>query len=146
MTINLYSNVSDNRDINKKISLITSGVNCTLKNEECSFEHPIIVLTSNYFNKNCNYAYIPEYDRYYFISDKRFVRGGRVELHLYVDVLYTYREQIKQCVGIVKRSNSQGNNYLPDEMLKVTSQVRTDIYQASGSFNSSLDYVLTVCG
>ena len=27
MTINLYSNVSDNRDINKKISLITSGVN-----------------------------------------------------------------------------------------------------------------------
>lgn len=146
MTIDLYSNVSDNRDINKNISLISSGISYTLKDEECSFEHPIIVLTSSKFNKDCNYAYIPEYGRYYFVADKRFVRGGRIELHLEVDVLYTYREQIKQCVGIVKRSNSQGNDYLPDEMLKVTSQIRTNVYQSSGSFNSTLDYVLTVCG
>lgn len=144
MEVKLYTNFSDNRMIRKNISLLSTA-ECVIKGD-MSMEHPVIILSSSYYDNSCNYAFLSEYGRYYYVNDKRFLTGGRVELHLDVDVLVTYQYQIAKCKGIVKRSSTQGNSYLADEKLKVTSKVRTQVYKSSGSFNDGLNYVLTVCG
>lgn len=46
-----------------------------------------------------NYAYIPQYSRYYFVTGYRVVRSGLFAVSLSVDVLMSYREQILEVRG-----------------------------------------------
>lgn len=59
-----------------------------------------------------NYCYIPDFNRFYFINDVRVVRTGVYELIMHVDVLQTYRNDIKKMNGFCKRSESHGDENL----------------------------------
>lgn len=61
-----------------------------------------------------NYAHIEEFGRYYFITDIRSTVNGLWLVSLHVDVLMTYRTQIKAQSGIVNRSANKYNLYLDD--------------------------------
>ncbi len=60
-----------------------------------------------------NYAYIPDFQRYYFIDDISWSQGIWT-LTMHVDVLASFRDDIMNSRQYVIRSASQSNAYIPD--------------------------------
>lgn len=61
-----------------------------------------------------NYCYIAAWNRYYFITDIVSVTNSLWEISMRVDVLNTFKTEIKQQKGLIARS-SFGNKYLIDD-------------------------------
>lgn len=89
MKLKIYNNNSNTNVINKNITLINE-LDFNLKSDN-SILQPILIL-KNYVGGN--YCYIEEFKRYYFINDVRLLSNGLYELHLNVDVLMTYKNEI----------------------------------------------------
>lgn len=73
-----------------------------------------------------NYAYIPDFNRYYFIDDVSWSQGIW-SLSMHVDVLGTFRSDILNSTQYVIRSASRSNPYIPDTAYQT-------YIDASGSF------------
>lgn len=73
-----------------------------------------------------NYCYVPQMNRYYFITDIVSENSVIFYIHCEVDVLATFRDDILKTEAFVKYSTSNGNPSLPDPRLPkaVTSQVK----------------------
>lgn len=93
-----------------------------------------------------NYAYIPDFARYYFINNIATVSHELVNLSLTVDVLMTYRTQIKNLTAIVERSENFNNSFLIDEKLPLYAYTYTVNKQFPNGFNSQPAYFITVKG
>lgn len=91
-----------------------------------------------------NYAYIPQFGRYYYISPQTFKTGGIVSLTLSVDVLMTYKDSILNSTQLIDRVQSKGKMYIGgyDWVTDERTYVRT--YKFDGDhFNKANDsYVL----
>lgn len=74
-----------------------------------------------------NYAYIADFDRYYFIDDVSWSQGIW-SLSMHVDVLGSFRNDILNSTQYVIRSASRSNPYIPD------TAYQTYIDETSGSF------------
>lgn len=104
MTLTLMQNTEDARVVNKTpVSLQTfTG---TLRSD-CSIVDPVVVLEIDQTRLNMpliNYAYIPDFNRYYFIENITVVREGLWEISLHCDVLKTYAGQIRALPAVVSR-------------------------------------------
>lgn len=119
MTIDLYTNSSDPRVLDKTITAIASDITCR---PALPFDilSPRIILSYTAANAAANYAYISELGRYYYISSVQLLTGLEMQLNLKVDVLKTYSSQIKSCTGTVIRSESVGKpGIYPDSKLPI---------------------------
>lgn len=84
--------------------------------EGCNILNPDIRVEYNSAYLTANYAYIPEFGgRYYFFREAATIEGKVMVLHLHVDVLYTYRQQIMAAPCIAERSSSNFDLMLPDD-------------------------------
>lgn len=109
MILQLFNTVDDENVINKNMVLVHE-LNITLKND-VNVTAPIIILNDKFgeldFMK-CNYAYLPEFNRYYFI---RYVTGrgaGIWNLDLECDVLETYKQDIFNSLATISRPIKTG--------------------------------------
>lgn len=122
MTLALYENKSDEIVLDKNITTLAT-YNGYMKNES-SVLNPIVRIEGA-FNignlVNANYMYLPDYRRYYYITDITQIRANLVEIRGRVDVLMSFKDEIKGCTGIVKKqANSNSYNmFLDDGSLKV---------------------------
>lgn len=89
MKLKIYNNNSNENVLYKHITLVNE-LNFNLKTDN-SILQPILIL-KNYIGGN--YCYIDDFKRYYFINDVKLLNGGLYEIHLNVDVLMTYKEEI----------------------------------------------------
>lgn len=104
MTIGLYYNKSDKRRLNKELETIAT-YNGYMKNES-SIIDPIIYIEGAFNignNINANYLYLPDYRRYYYITDIIQVRANLVQITATVDPLMSFKDELKECSGIVRR-------------------------------------------
>lgn len=117
MTIQFYKIADMANKINKRIpdtpALTIQG---TLK-DRCSMLDPVITI-QNSSVPDYNYAYIPEFNRYYFVSPATNLGAVLWSVTMHVDVLYTYRQQIMTAPCIVAKSSSSYNLYLNDNNYK----------------------------
>lgn len=145
VSVALYQNNSENYRIDKSLTAKYSE-SCTLK-DGCSVENPILLIANTNNLTDCNYLYISEFNRYYFITDIVSVRNGLWEIHAHVDVLMTYSSQIKACTGICKRQEQLFNLYLDDPEFKTynNSQIVTKVF-SGGNLTKNMSYVLVVAG
>lgn len=109
ISIWLYSNASESNKLDKNLTLLEqlTGVFKT----PTSYLTPVIILNVTDFTtlpdiQLCNYVYISDFSRYYFITDMVFISNDLVELHLKLDVLYTYRVLIRQQSALVSRNEN----------------------------------------
>lgn len=78
-------------------------------------ENPVVLLSFT-TEPDYNYAYIQEYHRYYYLTNKTWV-SANVWMHTFhVDELYTYKSLVKSLSGIVAYS-SEGSTYKVDPRL-----------------------------
>lgn len=120
MKVELYINKSDDRHLYKDISKVAE-VEVSLKSKT-SILDPILQLKASVdYSANCNYLYIPQYDRFYFITNFSSVNKGLWEIACHVDVLSSNRVEILQQTCVVSRQENLYNLNLDDGTLKATS-------------------------
>lgn len=145
MEVIFYTNHSTKDTLNKTlIERIT--LNATEKYIK-NITSPTLILSNNDTLQNTvNYAYIPEYNRYYFIEGKNKDMGGTLEITLRVDVLMSFKNSIRQARGILDRSTVGGSPYLVDEEIKILSKIDEKTINFPNSFSQEINYVLTTFG
>ena len=145
MKLKLYNNLSDKIVVDKNITQIGSDLNGTLR-ENCSVIDPVIkvegVVGSNL--PICNYAYIEEFARYYYITNIVCV-GNLFELHMHVDVLMSYRGDIRSNNAVVSRQEKQYNLYLQDGVFKEQANPHYEIKKFPSGF-TSFNFILAISG
>lgn len=115
--------------------------------ENVSVLDPVVVVESANNLSTCNYAYIAEFSRYYYIKDVIILSATLYELHLHVDVLYTYSSEIIAAPCIVSKSANTFNMYLNDTNYKCyqNNHVLINTFPDGIPINKS-KFVLTVFG
>ena len=144
MTLEIYQNNSRDNKRAKNITLIAS-MSGTLR-DGSSIIDPVIKIQGS-LPYNANYFYIPEFHRYYFVTDCVAIRNSIYELHGHCDVLSSAGGGLNSCVGIVRRQENNWNLYLDDGVFKAYSN--PDVVQKafpSGFSTSNMCYVLAVAG
>ena len=120
---------------------------------EQSFLKPVFVVDGDY--TAYNYCYIPEFDRFYFITEQIAKTGSITEIHMQVDVLQSWQTQIKTNKAVIERSANKSNNnaYFVDSMYwtQADKEVKTVPFTtATGTeliFTIPEDnYILTIAG
>lgn len=120
MVIQFLHNKSEYNTINKNIELIVEKT-ITLKND-CDLVNPYVVLKLDDVLFLSNYAYIPKFKRYYFITGIEILSKTLVAVSMHVDVLESFKSDILAgTVHITESSDSNTNSYYPKELDSLTS-------------------------
>lgn len=120
MTITLYKNLSESIVVNKNIQQI--GVVTGTLRSTSSILNPTLAIEWNENIQLVNYIYINEFERYYYVGDIVSLINGMWEINCRVDVLMTYRDNIKQLNAVIARQELSYNLYLEDNRLLTTSR------------------------
>lgn len=115
MTITMMETTSPSNKINKALKTITTLTGALVN--EASLIDPVIEIESETVPRG-NYAHIPDFNRYYFITNVESVRTGLWRVSFHVDVLKTYASQILANEAVISRSSNLWNLYLEDNDFK----------------------------
>ena len=115
MTLELMSTSADKRYLSKSTSVVKK-VNCKIK-EGTSIINPTVVIgkMSASSIRKCNYAYISDFGRYYFINDIIETTANQLEISMHVDVLKTYASQIRSISTLILRQENVYSPYYEDK-------------------------------
>lgn len=149
MQIYLYKTKSDKRSL-EKILENEIEYECELK-EATSVQNPVFLIKTSSNISNYNYAYIPLFSRYYFINEIQSIRNNLWSITASVDVLNTYKNEIKNCECLELRTSKTSNKYLVDADTVVENDrdietVRMNGYDILGNFTGNMHYVLVCAG
>lgn len=144
MEITLYTNNSEKNKLEKSLSN-AKKLSGKLR-EESSIVNPSILIQIE--NPSIfNYAYIPEFKRYYFITDAVSVRTDIWRISLHCDVLMSFKDELKATSVILSDTESTGaTNYVMGEQWASTVKTATDIVAFPNTMNVSGDYILITAG
>lgn len=146
MRIQFYKMANVNNKINKMVpdtpALTLEG---TVK-ENCNIMDPVILIEKAGV-PDYNYVYIPDFNRYYFMSPATAVTNNTWEITLHVDVLFTYRQQILTAPCIVAKSASKYNLYLNDNNYKCYQNPHIFSERFPSGFNvENAHFIMTLFG
>lgn len=144
MTIEFYVNQSEKNRLDKTL-VSAFNLNGELK-EDCSIIDPVIKVVADVSSmSSVNYMYIASFGRYYFINNVISINNDICEVHAHVDVLSTYKDEIRAQRAIVSRQEKKWNLYLNDGVFK-TYQNPYIITKAFSSGFTSQHFVLSIAG
>lgn len=94
-----------------------------------------------------NYAYIPEFGRYYFISDMVHVSKGLWRISMQVDVLESFKNYILDLGVILSDTENTGaENYLSGDVWKTKVKEKTDIINFPSGLSETGHFILITAG
>ena len=141
MQVQIYKTSSERHRLSKSL---TNQINKTCHIlDGTSITDPVIVIGYDSSILQHTYAYITDFGRYYFITNMEVLPGQEIRLSLHVDVLMTYKDQIKACNARVTRSQSNYDPMISDNL--IINKVNTNITQrkiGSGFTRANQYYVL----
>lgn len=144
MEIHLYVNSSEKNQLGKTLGseLILTG---NLR-DEASVTNPVILIQADNVS-GYNYAYVKEFNRYYFIRNMVSVRTGLWRIELSVDVLESYKTEIKKLSVILRDTETTGaTNYLSGDVWKTNVKETTNIINFSGGLSDTGEFILITAG
>ena len=94
-----------------------------------------------------NYAYIPDFGRYYFISDMVSIRSGLWKISMRVDVLMSFKSDILNSQGIIVDTESvNADVYQIHDSWNTKVKCKTDIIPFASGLLESGEYILITAG
>lgn len=131
---------------NNSLKLPTDGVTiaCALK-DNCSVTSPVLELKTEGYPEY-NYAYIPDFARYYYVNDWVYYRGVW-SCTLSVDVLTSWRSSILGTTAFVEYSSSDYSMDYTDNRVMPTKEKEITVSETPGElspFNANGCYILSV--
>lgn len=144
-TVTLYTNTSGDDYLTKQLEGGAS-VTCNFK-QPVDIENPTIYISGGDSYDGYNYAYIPEFGRYYWMKPVA-GNGQTITFQGESDPLMSFRDQIKACPCVVARNPWHFDLYLPDSKLPIETRTATATIKFpndpfSGDHNC---YILTTIG
>ena len=140
--LNMYRNTSDNRYLNKTLNMLAENVPCDFKDDTSAVE-PTIIISPDAYNPQCNYVYLSDTDRYYYVVDRVFSQQ-RVELKLSVDVRMSFNFSNCDCIAL--RSSNKYNMYLDDNEYARLQYNEVYTKPFPNAFSKTLNYILMIAG
>lgn len=144
MNATLYFNKSDKRTIGKKLESVAT-VSIEMK-EDTSVIDPVFIIRDPNKYLPSNYIKVPTLGRSYFINNVT-LSHQRALLECHVDVLESYKEDIKEHEVITERQQHRWNLYLDDPEFKIYQPTNVMTFEFSNGFDASKqEYLLCVVG
>lgn len=143
MTIILYKTASEPNRLSK-VLIGEKSLSGTLRTES-SIINPSVILEIDDIVEY-NYMYIPEFNRYYFITDIVSIRNRIFKVNAHVDVLMSYASAIKTNRAIIDRIADEEQKYLADSRYTFNSYNNYYVQKFDTSLSKNLSYVLVVAG
>ena len=145
MDIKLYHNSSPNNKIGKTLNSETTFTGSF--RDSTKVINPEVLIEANNLT-GFNYAYIPIFNRYYYIENIESYRTGLWIVKMKVDVLESHKASILNLDCIIEATeNYMANDYLSESESWVTSvKAKTDILTFSNGLLNSGEYILITAG
>lgn len=142
--IKTYQNTAESNRVDKTLYLTTVGtISGTLREStsisalELTIEYPKI--------PDFNYIYIPEFNRYYFITDIVSVTNKLWALYCHCDVLMTYKDGLYNSVAYIDRTGVPGDYgrlivdkqraiQLGQDVSTINLDVINDLFESTGTW------------
>ena len=146
MTIKVYQNKSEMTKVSKNIKKIAAYTG-DFRDRKCSVVDPKILFeATNPPDDLVNYMYIPEFNRYYFVYTIDNIRKNLWLITGHVDVLMSFKTDIKSSTQLVARQENRKNNYLVDSSLPIGVKRQFNCIEFGDAFVENPYYILTVMG
>lgn len=122
MNVNFYVCTDDKRKVTKNLTPLNS-LTCNIK-DKSSLKNPSLILSKKSFNSinNCNYCYISDFGRYYFIENITLLTAERVLIECKCDVLMSFNGGIRSLNGMIDRQENLHNPYIIDNSVPIRSE------------------------
>lgn len=146
--VNFYNTSDQPNKLHKTLDLIGS-CECQVNSQDgISIIDPVISVADNYNYINCNYVFIENWHKYYFIKTTNCKNSGITEYSLHEDVLMTYESEINTSTVMLSRSSNFFNSDLPDNRMPVTDKIiNTDYVFEKTPFTNNASFALvTIAG
>lgn len=144
-TITIQTNSSEANRVDKSLTDI-AALSGTLRNDT-SIIDPVFRVEgdiSQYLT--ANYCTVPAFGRSYFINNIRSLRANLFEIVCHVDVLSSFKTQLRTNSAIVHRSERNWNLYLNDGSLKSLQNPTVTTQEFGETFYGAYSYVLILAG
>lgn len=147
-SVQLYRNGSPNLKVDKNITLIYTATGA-LRNGS-SVLNPVITIEPDVPSTAIavvNYAYIPEFERYYYTGDPYTDTNGLWTIPMHVDVLMSFKTGIRNQSAIVARQENVYNMYLDDGwfMAYQNPDIQPLYFSQPSPFEAE-EYILVIAG
>ena len=143
LQISLGYTSDDYRVINKSVTYVVNGVGCKIIHPN-EIVTPTLELEFNPSYDSCNYAYIPEFHRYYYIEDITQTSATTSVIHLKSDPLKSIEAWLRNKTDFnLSLTNADKHSLIPDGSLVTLAQNETRTYNLSGgdlSFTNNTNF------
>ena len=143
MNVIFYHSTSDKRKVDKSLTTITT-LSCDVI-DDTSILSPRLKVKYNPNLLSSNYIYIPSFNRYYFITNIT-TSKGYLWIDATVDVLMSFKTEIKATKAIIKRQERHFNKYLNDEEYQSYAYEIISAYAFNTPFTKASVPYLTLLG
>ena len=145
MEVQFFYNLSDSRVINKNI--VPGETFSGQARDEVDVMTPTIRFDKDDVLRY-NYAYIPDLQRYYDVTNRTVYREGLWDVTFAVDVLMSFRGDINQLNVVVDKQSMEvnGNEYIDDSSLVAENVMFQTVYNFTSGFNSTGEIILITAG
>ena len=145
MNLTLFYNSSERKVVGK--SLQNLGNVAGILKGDASITSPVFILQSNNnYLSGVNYLYWQETGRYYYIDDIELMTGGRMVFHCSVDVLESFKNQIKAQTAILDKQQNLANMYFNDGSFIKDTRAFYTIRNFPYGFNEVGEFILINAG
>lgn len=145
MHITFYTTDSEPEKVDKTLGtpLALTG---SLRNESNVINPRILVEADAATLADKNYAYIPDFDRYYFISEVVSVRNHVCMVIMRVDVLMSFKTQIRANYAFLEKQKNTGSRYINDGSWFHDSRQFYTVKNFPNGFNNNGEFILITAG
>lgn len=140
MQLKLYKSLDEKNRIRKTLT-DELELNGALRDASSVMSPAILIQTEPL---QYNYAYIPEFSRYYFINNITAMRNKAFLIELKCDVLMSYADDIMQLTGVVSRL-TEGSEY-SDSNVICDVRRKSRIIKFDTPFTKNGSYILVAKG
>ena len=149
MQISLFTYSKEKERINKTDYLTNRfPLNGFLKNVTSIKEPVILIEKTNPALYGYNYLYIPDFNRYYFITDIKQIRANLWEISAKCDVLFSFMEDIlaNKCIIDKAENSPDANLYLNDGSFVTDSRKYNEVIPFESGLSLNGSYILICAG
>lgn len=144
-TITIQTSSSEKNRVDKTLTDIAT-LTGTLRNDTSIIDPTFQIAGDMSAYLNANYCTVPAFGRSYFINNIRSVRAGLFEIVCHVDVLSSFKTQLRTNSAIIHKSERNWNLYLNDGSLKTYQDPIIYTKKFSSGFPETEQYILGVAG
>lgn len=143
MKVILYKNYSEDNVVHKNISDAIEIEGYIRDTAGVSISDPVFEVQRGIDTINYNYAYVPEFDRYYFIQDIDVSVNGIIIFFMHVDVLMSKQNEWLDNTGYLDTTLNYANFYLYDPNTPIQQNTKlTNVMQFNSPFGTGYSIVM----